>query len=782
MKHTLRILLALIALYSLSSSIAHSDGGVLKPFLPGSEVKKDVLDLARMEVRVEIDNGMAQVAILQIYRSQYHRALEGQYEFMIPETAELSQFAIWEDGVRIPGVIMERRRAREIYEELRAQRVDPGLMEESDDDQVNRFSCRVFPIPAYGTKRIELSYTQVLPIESEKLYFFFPSKPTLHETQQVGSFSFSLDFESDAPFGDPVFLGDAPRLTPTDRTPNGFTAAYQAENVALSQNIELEIPVPTDAAAIHFLAYRDTDRVWRNISPAGGENFRDEYGFFSARAVFPREKPGQKQKPKQLVIALDTSLSMQWDKLDRALAIAMHLLSDLSPDDRFGVVAFNEKPTALADSVQPAGPDARQKADQWIRGLSLSGGTDFSTLFDAMGEQFSDDGRLRAVLLTDGAPTINQIDANRILEGFKKSRLAKTDMRLYVVGIGDDANRTFLNDLAVAGGGPYLWIGSTEDSRHKTEVLADRLDAQVLENITFELTGTQVVDAYPNTPGVAFGGGSLDFVGRFAAPGKGRAVLRFETEGVPQTIQGKVAFPEQDTRHEGLRRRWAKARVMELLDRIEREGESKEWIDEIILLSKQFTFVTPYTSFLAAPRALLRPRVIRPGDPILRVRTDPSIREVIASFPFGLTQKLAYLADQDVWQLRFLAPPGWPDGSYQCVLYLTDLDGRRFVETKRFVIDGAPPKIYPRSPGPWHAGRSVELIAAADADTRRLSARIPYAGYCELRYDADRMASVGIVELPDSMPAGTHTIQWFAEDFAHNVTRITSEVEVLPHD
>ena len=71
---------------------------------------------------------------------------------------------------------------------------------------------------------------------------------------------------------------------------------------------------------------------------------------------------------------------------------------------------------------------------------------------------------------------------------------------------------------------------------------------------------------------------------------------------------------------------------------------------EIIRLSKKYKFVTPYTSFLAVPRALLRPRVIRPGDPVLRIKTDPSIASVIALFPFGLVKPLRYLKDEDTWR------------------------------------------------------------------------------------------------------------------------------------
>ena len=90
-----------------------------------------------------------------------------------------------------------------------------------------------------------------------------------------------------------------------------------------------------------------------------------------------------------------------------------------------------------------------------------------------------------------------------------------------------------------------------------------------------------------------------------------------------------------------------------LLEKIERDGEDQATLDGIIRLARKYKFVTPYTSFLSVPRALLRPRVIRPGDPIFRVKpTNPSLRSstsVVALFPFGLVQPLRYLSAEDVW-------------------------------------------------------------------------------------------------------------------------------------
>ncbi len=75
-------------------------------------------------------------------------------------------------------------------------------------------------------------------------------------------------------------------------------------------------------------------------------------------------------------------------------------------------------------------------------------------------------------------------------------------------------------------------------------------------------------------------------------------------------IAGKTGLPRESADHPQLPRLWARARVDALLEKIERDGEDQATVDEIIRLARKYKFVTPYTSFLAVPRALLRPRVI----------------------------------------------------------------------------------------------------------------------------------------------------------------------------
>jgi Ca-activated chloride channel family protein len=209
-------------------------------------------------------------------------------------------------------------------------------------------------------------------------------------------------------------------------------------------------------------------------------------------------------------------------------------------------------------------------------------------------------------------------------------------------------------------------------------------------------------------------------------------------------------------------------------------GEREDYIAEIIHLSEKYKFVTPYTAFIAAPRALLRPRLIQPGDPVLRVKTDESINSVFVVLPFGESLPLKFLPAEKVWEVRFLAPAWMPDGSYRCRLLLTDKNGNGYQEEKSFVIDSHAPKLNARVESQTvRAGDDVELRVGADSDTFRLVARMYGAQPVQLFWSNKEQTNVGRLRVPPGLAAGRYTLVISAEDFAHNQSSTEIQIDVL---
>ena len=191
--------------------------------------------------------------------------------------------------------------------------------------------------------------------------------------------------------------------------------------------------------------------------------------------------------------------------------------------------------------------------------------------------------------------------------------------------------------------------------------------------------------------------------------------------------------------------------------------------------------MTPYTSFLAAPRALLRPRLIRPGDPVLRIKTDASIKSVVAMFPFGLVKQLRFLEGEDTWQTRFLAPQEMRDGTYKVDLLLKDKAGRVYRESKSFVIASKTPVVRVKlDKARYRPGEQIRMNVSASASTRTIAARMRGADPVYLRWSANDKSNMGVMQVPAHLPAGKYSLTVTAEDFAHNIGSQEVALEVIP--
>src|SRR5262245_22197711 len=121
---------AVLLLILFAPIAAQAQSGVL---IPSSSEKPDpaILTLDEMVVHILIDNQYARIRVTQIFGNHTDRPQEGKYIFLIPTTSSISDFAIWDGDVRIPGVILEKRRADEIYKDLALQAIDPGLVKQA---------------------------------------------------------------------------------------------------------------------------------------------------------------------------------------------------------------------------------------------------------------------------------------------------------------------------------------------------------------------------------------------------------------------------------------------------------------------------------------------------------------------------------------------------------------------------------------------------------------------------------------------------------------------------
>jgi len=142
---------------------------------------------------------------------------------------------------------------------------------------------------------------------------------------------------------------------------------------------------------------------------------------------------------------------------------------------------------------------------------------------------------------------------------------------------------------------------------------------------------------------------------------------------------------------------------------------------------------------------------------------------------------LKYLRLENVWQTRFMAPKEMVDGTYYCRLILKDRQGRVYEEKKSFVIDSRAPSIRAAADrSTYRPGETVQVKVRSDADTRRIRLRLLSLGPVEATWDSvGGQASIGYIVLPKDIAPGLHSIEIFAEDFAHNTSSEQLQVSII---
>ena len=783
--------LAVISILFLMMAAALADSGVLIPRDKSAPDAK-VLSLDDMAISITIDNGVARVHIRQIFANHTGRIEEGNYVFALPSRATVSDFAVWDGPTRIPAVILERKRAGEIYEELKAQAIDPGLLQmgERGTEEARRspvFSAKIVPIQPWGTKRLELEYHQTIPVENMESFMVIPLHPDAYQAQRAGHLHISLELRSAQAFSDVQISGEA---YPMKASGDGHTAkaTFDGQNVSLTQDLSIHYKLDAkDADTLSVITYRDPETHLPSPTESAPVVNKNEPGFFEAQAVLGtgRAATDGQSGPRTIVVLFDNSLSMQWDKLERSYAAMEHVLRALRPSDRFNLLLFNQKIAQFQAAPVSASRENVDKAVEFVRASKLRGGTDLQQALSAGIEQFANvAGENYVVLLSDGGATRGTVHNGKLGKWYAEqwNRLPQMNRpRTYVFGVGDDANLPLLRTIARQEG-TLENVLSTEPVDFKLNSFISKIGRKPVAQLSLATSPESAVRMVYPLQDSTFGGSLASWVGQYTQPNAELALtMRGVRDGSPVELKQTVVLPQKSLEHAELPRLWAQARVDALLEKINREGEDQKTIDEIIQLSRRYKFVTPYTSFLAVPRALLRPRVIRPGDPILRVHTDEAIRSVIAIFPFGLTKRLRYLDGEKVWQTRFLAPEDMQDGTYSVRLIMRDKGGNTYREAKTFVIASKPPVVNIRLDSKrFHRGDNIRLKVAASTSTRTLSARIEGGLPVSLYWNQKAGANIGELEVPRDLPAGSYRLTVIAEDIAHNIGTQEVQIEVLP--
>lgn len=130
------------------------------------------LKIDTIHARINLIEDLAETTLTLRFRNETTRMQEGEFVLPLPRGATVSSYALEVQGKLRDGVAVEKQQARNAYETIKRQMIDPGLVEREAN---NTYRTKVFPIPAKGTKLIRISYIEKLPIVDKQLRYKLPT-------------------------------------------------------------------------------------------------------------------------------------------------------------------------------------------------------------------------------------------------------------------------------------------------------------------------------------------------------------------------------------------------------------------------------------------------------------------------------------------------------------------------------------------------------------------------------------------------------------------------------
>ncbi|MBC8113963.1 MAG: hypothetical protein H7062_06275, partial [Candidatus Saccharimonas sp.] len=280
--------------------------------------RNEPLTVGYHKVSVEIRDQIARTTIEESFVNHTPSRLEGIFHFPLPQDASISGFGMWIGNDLVEADVVEKQRAREIYETILRDKRDPGLLEWTAG---NLFKARVFPIEAFSEKRVKIVYTQVLPLRANRYRYSYGLRSDLLRTKPLRELSLTVTVNSALPLKGVTCPTHTVR---TQQTEHSAQVEFAAQEYSPNRDFEVVCEIDAKQSDVVVIPHRrgaDGYLLVQLTPPGADGNWQ--------RELLPDGKP------LNVVLLCDTSASMDSEKRKQQAEFVATVLSSLGADDRF---------------------------------------------------------------------------------------------------------------------------------------------------------------------------------------------------------------------------------------------------------------------------------------------------------------------------------------------------------------------------------------------------------------------------------------------------------------
>ena len=550
-----------------------------------------VLEIKEHDVHVTINNGVAVTQVTQIFKNTEKRQVEALYTFPVPKGASVANFSMWINGKEMIGEVLEKKRAREIYNSYKQRRQDPGLLE-----QVNykTFEMRIFPINAGAEQKVKITYYQELGIDHDQATYVYPLATSTRkdvDSRTTGRFAINVDLKSAIPISAIESPSHGEAFVVVQHSETYGQASLETSGGSLAADV-----------VMHYQLVRPLTGLDLITSHQNGED-----GYFMLTLTAGKELASI-NAGMDYVFLLDISGSMGNDsKLVVSRNSLEAFIDELGDKDRFELMTFNVNPNMVFNTLAPANADMKTRARDFMKSQQAKGGTILAPAMTTAYKYEDPDRTLNVVILSDG---MTEQKERRHLMELIQTRPRNT--RVFCIGVGNEVNRPLLEQMAEDSGGLAAFISRGDDFKRQAKAFRRKLMRPVATDLNISIEGVRTYDLEPKVIPNLYHGSPIRIYGRYAgrgdariasgnasiANGNARIAVNGQIQGLDFEQSATMLFPKTDADNPEIERMWAWKRIDQLLKTADRNGSRQPVVDEVINLGETYSIVTEYTSFL----------------------------------------------------------------------------------------------------------------------------------------------------------------------------------------
>ena len=583
---------------TLSAAIAWSSFSFAAGLMTPVDSDLPPLEIVEHHVDVVIEDGYAITAVEQVFRNPGGSDLEAIYSFPVPEKAAVGEFTFWIDGQPVSGEVLEKERAREVYEAEKQAGREAAL---TAQDSYRTFDISVYPVRAANDVRIRLTYIQPAHVDTSIGRYVYPLEEGGVDEERLSfwtyqqevqeRFSFNLLFRSSWPIDD-FRLPNHPQASVRMLSDTEWQVSLANDVQAAEEGVSA-----SPAMAVHRL---DQDIVvyWRQAQglPGSVELIAYRESPESRGTFMMTVTPGDDLEPivegRDWLFVLDLSGSME-GKYQSLVEGVNRGLASLNPEDRFRIVLFNRRAWELTRGFEPAVPETVQFYARQLENQQPGDGTNLYAGLELAMESLDADRSSALLLVTDGVANVGLTDKREFLE-----LLLDHDVRLFTFLMGNSANRPLLEGMTAVSNGFAMNISNSDDIAGKLIEATSKLTHQALHDVDVHFSGVRVSDLTPEYIGSVYRGQQLIVFGHYWGGGEAGVTVRGKVSGSERMWSTNFEFPETAELHPEIERLWAYARIEDLQNRLDYFGEGADLEQALTDIAVENGLVTDYTSMI----------------------------------------------------------------------------------------------------------------------------------------------------------------------------------------